>query len=139
MNRKPQSLVKGLLLIVSVLLVPMIIIGCKAKYSNTETTDYVVIIENQSDTDFYEIAYTLGSQNLESGGGINADESAITKGDLFPLYFKTSPGTLNLTLLDDEKNVLLSETMNLSFQEKKITLVLTDDRGELILTPEEPS
>ena len=108
--------------------------GCSSTMEKEDSSFYTVTIENQSDTDVYEISYARGSKDLESGGGMYADGSPMGKGDDFSFTFEEKPGALHLSFLDGEKNILVVSSIVPSFEDTmESTFILTSVQGKLIL------
>ena len=112
----------------------MLLSGCSSKGSEKDANSYQVIIENQSETEVYEISYSRGGEAYEAGGGMFADGSPIKKGDDFSFTFREEPGMLNLVFHDKEKEVIAMSSITPTFNEKReATLLLTSVDGKLTL------
>ena len=103
-NSKNHTAFTALLLFAA--LTFMLLSGCSSTGSEKDANSYQVIIENQSETEVYEISYSRGGEAYEAGGGMFADGSPIKKGDDFSFTFREEPGTLNLVFHDKEKEVI---------------------------------
>ncbi|SFN27489.1 hypothetical protein [Proteiniclasticum ruminis] len=111
--------------------------GCSSKGSEEDTASYRVTIENQSETEVYEISYSKGGEASEAGGGMYADGTPIKKGDDFSFTFSEEPGTLNLKFHDKEKEVIAVSSITPAFNEKReSTLLLISADGKLTLLHE---
>lgn len=115
----------------------MLLSGCSSTGSEEDADSYRVIIENQSETEVYEISYSRGGKSYEAGGGMFADGTPIKKGDDFSFTFSEEPGTLNLVFHDKEKEAIAVSSITPTFNEKReSTLRLTSVDGKLTLSNE---
>ncbi|MBO1263664.1 hypothetical protein J3A84_01235 [Proteiniclasticum sp. SCR006] len=102
--------------------------GCKSSNDAPISAEpsYTVTFINMSEQRISEIHF---KQNLSSGGSMNADGSPIEYGESLFFDFDSPDTSALFSVLDEEKKVLLSETVELSFnEEKNITIHMEDDK-----------
>lgn len=134
MNIKFQNYPRCTALLLSVVISLFFLSGCSTILEKEESSAYKLTIENQSDTEVYEISYSSGNNGISSGGGIHADGSPIGKGEDFSFIFEEKPGALNLSFLDEEKKVLAVSSIAPSFEDTRVsTYILTSVQGNLTL------
>lgn len=114
---------KTLILLLTILILTLAS-GCSTYSKSEDTEKFHVTLVNNSQIPVYEISYTMPSQ---SGGGINADESEIGHGENLTFSFHEVSGSAVWSVLDEEKNTIVSKTIPFTF----------DERGEMILSIEE--
>ncbi|NCC78729.1 MAG: hypothetical protein EOM07_03910 [Clostridia bacterium] len=105
--------------------------GCKgsAPSSISAEPSYTVTFVNMSEKHISEISF---QQNLSSGGTMNADGSPIEYGESLYFDFDSLDTSAVFSVFDEEKKVLASETLELSFNEKEnITIHVEDDKEEV--------
>lgn len=102
--------------------------GCKISDPGPISAEpsYTVTFVNRSEKRISEIRF---QQNLRSGGTMNADGSPIEYGESLYFDFDSPDTSAVFSVLDEEKKVLASETVTLSFnEEKNITIHMEDDK-----------
>lgn len=102
--------------------------GCKGSAPSSIAADpsYTVTFVNMSEKHISEIRF---HQNRSSGGTMNADGSPIEYGESLYFDFDSPDASSVFSVFDEEKKVLASETVTLSFnEEKNITIHMEDDK-----------
>ena len=102
--------------------------GCKSSAASSITAEpnYTVTFVNMSEKHISEIRF---QQNWSSGGTMNADGSPIEYGESLYFDFNSPDTSAVFSVFDEEKKVLASETVKLSFnEEKNITIHVKDGK-----------
>lgn len=107
--------------------------GCsntkRSNGSTNITSLYKVNIINQSDEKISEIRH---EERSSGGGAINTDGSLIAKSEVFQLSFSHPIKSINLSILDEKNDILLSKTMTLDFNDDyEATLEIIPTKNEL--------
>lgn len=102
--------------------------GCKGSAASSISAEpsYTVTFVNMSEKHISKISF---QQNQSSGGTMNADGSPIEYGESLYFDFDSPDTSAVFSVFDEEKKVLASETLELSFNEKEnITIHMEDDK-----------
>lgn len=130
---KKQNLI---LLTVLVLCTLLFTLGCSntadQDASNNYPKPYRLYIINQSDASISQIGHE--ETNGGAGGAINADGSLIARNEVFEFNFDDAVKATAITILDENKDVLLTKIIPLEFNsEKEATFEIISNENALDL------
>lgn len=116
---KKQNLILLSVLVLSTLLFTL---GCSTMKSNNTSSNrqepYTLNIVNRSEASISEIRH---EENSSGGGGVNADGSLISRNEVFQFGFDHELKTTTISIVDENKDILLTKTIDLDFNSKKET------------------